>query len=81
MFKEAGWEKNFEYPWEEVFNTIKYMPISEKYSTEQGKIEKEKIIKLLVEEHDFSQERVEGALDKLMKSREKKQQKGLAEWI
>lgn len=81
LFKEAGWENNFEYSWEEVFNTIKYMPISEKYSLEQGKIEKEKIIKLLVDEHDFSQERVEGAIDKLMKSKEKKQQKGLAEWI
>jgi flap endonuclease-1 len=81
LFKEAEWEKHFDFSWQEVFNVIKNMPTTDKYSLEQGDVDKDKVIELLVEKHDFSIERVSNALDKLLKARQKKQQKGLVEWI
>ncbi|MBA7687115.1 hypothetical protein ES703_95575 [subsurface metagenome] len=41
----------------------------------------EEIKKILVEEHDFSEERVEKQLEKLRELKEKKKQKGLNEWV
>jgi len=35
----------------------------------------------LVEQHDFSEERIRNSLDSLMKEKEKKQQKGLGEFF
>jgi flap endonuclease-1 len=81
LFKEAEWGKNFDFPWQEVFGTIKKMPTTDNYSLVQNKIDKERVVKLLVEEHDFSLERVENALDKLLHATKKRQQKGLADWI
>ncbi len=81
LFKEAEWEKYFDFPWQDVFNAVKNMQTTDKYSTEQEKVDKDRVVKLLVEKHDFSHERVNSALDKLLKARQKKQQKGLVEWI
>jgi len=81
LFKEVEWEKHFDFPWTDVFYTIKNMPVEKKYSLEQKKPDKERVIKILVEEHDFSIERVNSALERLSKAKEKKKQKGLAEWI
>ncbi|MBN2112204.1 flap endonuclease-1 [Candidatus Woesearchaeota archaeon] len=81
MFKEAEWENNFDFPWTDVFYAIKKMPVTDEYILETKPIDKEKVLKILVEEHDFSPERVNSALDKLLKSAKNKQQKGLAEWV
>lgn len=80
MFKEAEWEKNFEFSWKTIFDTIKNMKVTKEYDLGQDKVDKERVVKLLVEKHDFSLERVTGALDKLVKATQKKQQKGLTEW-
>jgi flap endonuclease-1 len=45
------------------------------------KVDEEKIKKILVEEHDFSEERVEKQLEKLRKLSEKKKQKGLGDYF
>jgi flap endonuclease-1 len=81
LFKEVEWEKHFDFPWTDVFYAIKRMNVSDDYDLETKQVDREKVIKILVEEHDFSPERVNSALDKLGKARQKKQQKGLAEWI
>ncbi len=81
LFKEVKWEGCFDFPWTDVFYTIKKIPLDEKYSIETNKPDIDKINKILVEEHDFSHERVNSALDKLLKARDKKKQKGLTEWI
>ena len=46
-----------------------------------GKIDEEKIKKILVEEHDFSEDRVNKQLDKLRNAEEKAKQKGLDKWF
>jgi hypothetical protein len=40
-----------------------------------------RVKKILVEEHDFSLERVENALERLKKVQEKSKQKGLDKWF
>jgi len=79
IFKEAKWEESFDYPWKEVFDLIKNMKIADDYELKWEPVNKEKIIEVLVEEHDFSKERVENALAKLEESKDK-QQKSLSDF-
>ena len=81
LFKEAKWDKNFDFPWTDIYYLIKKMPAEKDYNLKIGKINPEEIFELLVEKHDFSKERVEKAIGSLIKSESKKQQKGLGDWI
>jgi flap endonuclease-1 len=79
MFKEVKWD--FEFPWTEVYYLIKKMPVSKDYKLEWKDIDKEKLVKLLVDKHDFSEERVNNTIHKLMEEKEAKQQKGLGDFF
>ena len=57
------------------------MRVKEKYSLEWKEPDKDKLIKFLCDEHDFSLKRVEDALEKLGKDKEKKSQKGLGDFF
>ena len=81
LFREVKWEENFEIEWQEVFNLIKNMPVTDDYELNFSKIDKEKIVKLLVDEHDFSQERVEKNVETLVKSEEGRTQRGLGDFV
>ncbi len=81
LFKEVRWDENFEFPWTDVFYLIKKMPVNDNYSLEWEGLDKEKILKILVDEHDFSEERVNNALKKLIEEKEKRKQKGLQEFF
>lgn len=81
LFKEVKWDDYFDFSWKEVFDTIKEMPVSDDYKMEWKAADKEKVIKLLVDEHDFSLKRVEESLDKLGKLKEKRSQKGLGDFL
>ncbi len=68
------------FEWQEIFEMFKKPEIADadfKFS----KVDEEKIKKILVEEHDFSEERVDKQLEKLRDIEEKKKQKGLNEWV
>ncbi|MBW2999830.1 flap endonuclease-1 [Candidatus Woesearchaeota archaeon] len=80
LFKEAKWNKFFDFSWKDVFDLIKHMKITDKYELKWKPIDKKKVIKVLVEEHDFSKERVEKALERLEESSDKTQ-KGLGEYF
>jgi flap endonuclease-1 len=73
LFLEAKWNEFFDYPWKEVFDTINNMKVSDDYKLEFKPVDREKIIKILVEDHDFGRERVEASLDRLEESSERKQ--------
>ena len=45
------------------------------------KVDESKIKKILVEEHDFSAQRVEKQLERLRELKEKQKQKGLSDWV
>jgi len=80
IFKEAKWDEAFDYPWKEVFDAIKHMRVTDDYKLRWEQVNKEKIIELLVDNHDFSRERVGNALAKLEESNDIKQ-KGLGEFF
>lgn len=81
LFKEAKWDKNFKFPWTDVFYLIKKMPVTDKYKLKWKGIDKDKILKILVDKHDFSEERVNNTLKKLIEEKEKKKQKGLTDFF
>lgn len=81
MFKELKWDENFNFEWTEIFYLIKKMPVADDYNIEFGEINKQEVIRILVEEHDFSRDRIESSLKKLVESQKEKQQKGLGEFF
>lgn len=80
LFKEVKWNAHFEFPWTEVYYLIKKMPTTDEYELEWSSIDKGNLHKLLVDEHDFSEERVKSTLEKFNKETKKKQQKSLADF-
>ena len=81
LFSEARWNDFFEFSWEEVFDLIKNIPVNKNYELKWKDADADKIIKLLVDEHDFSEERIKSQLEGLTKLKEKKGQKGLGEYF
>ena len=68
------------FDWQEIFELF-HKPSVVKADFEFKKVNEEKIKKILVEEHDFSEERVEKQLEKLRELKEKKKQKNLEGWL
>ncbi|MEM5881971.1 MAG: flap endonuclease-1 [Candidatus Aenigmatarchaeota archaeon] len=66
---------------EEIYNFFLNPPIEEKIEIKFLEMDKEKIIKFMVEERDFNEERVINALQKLEESVKKSKQKSLASWF
>ncbi|MBU1204347.1 MAG: flap endonuclease-1 [Nanoarchaeota archaeon] len=81
LFKDVKWNEFFDYPWKEAYNLFKNMPVTNNYSIEWKEPDRDKIINLLVDEHDFAMERIKTVLDRLLKHKENKQQKGLGEFF
>jgi len=81
LFKDVKWNEFFGYPWREVYDLFKNIPIEKEYLIEWKEPNKKEVIDLLVNEHDFAMERVKTVLDKLLKNKKNKQQKGLGEFF
>ncbi len=81
MFKEAEWGKYFDYPWTDVFYLFKNIPTTDDYILEWKDPNIDKIIKLLCDRHDFNKERITVEIEKLIKDKELKTQKGLGEFF
>ncbi len=63
LFSEAKWSDFFDFSWQEVYGIIKNMPVTDKFELTWTPPDKQRIIKLLVDEHDFSMERLEKGLN------------------
>jgi flap endonuclease-1 len=81
LFKEVGWNNYFDYSWKEVYDIISNMPITDSYSLSWNPIDEEKIKKLLVDMHDFAEERVMQSIGSLKETRDKLSQKGLTDFF
>ena len=81
LFNEVKWSEFFDFSWHEVFNLIKNIPVNKHYYLKWAAVDEEKIMKLLVDKHDFSEERVKSQIEGLVKHKEKKNQKGLSEFF
>ncbi|MFH1327079.1 MAG: flap endonuclease-1 [archaeon] len=68
------------FDWKEVFSLFK-KPAVKNENIKFPKLNESKIKKILVEEHDFSLERVEKQLEKLEELKKKASQKGLDKWF
>ena len=81
LFKEVKWQDFFEFSWHEVFDLIKNLPVNKHYHLKWENIHEEEIMKLLVDNHDFSEERVNSQIEEMIKNNENKTQKGLSEFF
>ncbi|MEK6950615.1 MAG: flap endonuclease-1 [Nanoarchaeota archaeon] len=78
LFEQAGWSKHFpDLEWKEVYDTIKFMPVTDEYMLDWQPLDEKKLFHLLVEEYDFSAERVQSKLEKLKSGQTQLKQKGL----
>ncbi len=68
------------FDWTEIFELFK-KPRVVNVEIKQGKIDDKKIKKILVDEHDFSEERIEKQLEKLREFDKRKNQKNLQRWF
>jgi len=81
LFKEAKWPDFFDFSWLEVFDLIKNIPVTKNYELKWSDADENKIMKLLVDKHDFSEERVKSQMQDLIKNKQQKNQKGLNEFF
>ena len=76
-FETAGWSQQYDYSWRKIFNLFKEMPVNTDYELEWRDIDEEGIIKFLVEERSFSEDRIRNSLAKLRKVKEERKQTSL----
>jgi len=65
LFKRVGWQKHFDFDWKEVFYIFKNIKCNDVKGFEFKEPDEDKIIEILVKNHDFSEERVMKYLNKL----------------
>jgi flap endonuclease-1 len=63
LFEKFEWSKYFDYSWKEVYNIFKNIPVTNDYELKWKEINKQKIIELLCDTHDFNKERISKELD------------------
>jgi len=80
LFSEAKFDEYSDHDWKYVYDHFKKMPVTKKYSLQWKGIKKDNIISLLVDKHEFSQDRVMSSLGNLTKEAEKKKQKTLGDF-
>lgn len=80
LFEQVKWGEHCDLPWTDIFYLIKQMKVTDKYDIRFGTPDRQRIARLLVDNHDFSIDRVEGALEPVLKEKEKKQQKRLGDF-
>lgn len=77
VLKEISWQ--FEVSAEEIYNFFRN-PEDKSYSIKFKEIDEDKVKKILCDEHDFSEERIESALRKLREAKSK-EQRSLSKWL
>ncbi len=77
LFEKVEWSKFYDFSWEEVFNTIKDMPVTKDYKLEWSSPNIKAVKEILCEKHDFSEQNVDNKLAKI----KGKSQKGLGQFF
>lgn len=81
IFEKVGWSKYFEVGWKEIFYVIKKMLVKTDYQLEWKEVDIEGLRKMLVEDYEFSADRVDNQMKRWLQEEDKKKQKGLGEWV
>lgn len=79
VLKKLEW--NFDVPAEKIFDFFVNPPASDDYKVEWKQPNSEKIISFLVDEHDFSRDRIEKFAGKLIEAVSKGAQSSLGSWL
>jgi flap endonuclease-1 len=69
-----------QFDWQEIFQLFHKHEVKDE-DFEFGDVDEKKIKEILVERHEFSEDRINKQLEKLRELKEKKKQKGLGEWF
>lgn len=72
---------SLDFDWKNIFEIFKKPNVKKNFSYSFNKPNKEKIIDILCKKHDFSEERVVHALEKLEKAKEEESQESLKKWF
>lgn len=75
LFKEVKWEEAYDFSWKEVFNIFKSIPVTDDYTIQWKKIDEEGLHQFLVNERNFSEDRVKSAIEKISKGNPKNQKR------
>ncbi len=70
-----------DFDWKEVYNIFKNLPIEKDYKLKWKEIDEDKVKEILVEEHQFNEERITIALQKYSEENKLKNQKGLSDFF
>ncbi len=81
LFDHVEWSNYYDISWKEIFDVIKHIPVTDKYTLEWKPVQYEKLVTFLVEKHEFSEDRVRAKLDKLVAQKEKLSQTGLGSFM
>jgi len=76
LFDHVKWSSLNPIDWQEIFNIFKNMPVEKDYKLLFKEPDKAVIEKILIQEYDFSEERVKNLIEKVIK-----EQKGLQKWL
>jgi len=74
-------ELNADFDWKEIYELFENMDVLKKYKLKWESINAKKIRSILVDKHEFNEERVDKVISKLMESNKIKEQTGLGKWM
>ena len=76
---ESGTEMEFD--WNKIFELFKKPDVTSKYEIKFKEINEEKLKKILCKEHDFSEERIDSAVKKIIEGKEEMKQANLKKFF
>jgi len=79
VLEHVKWD--FDVPAEKIFELFKTPETTDSYTLEWNPIDKEKIIQIMVDKHDFSLERVDSQLKQIEETNKQKKQTGLSKFF
>jgi len=79
ILKEIEWK--FDVSAQEIYDFFLNPPVTDNYNLVWKEPNEEGLIKFMVEEHNFSEERIRNAIEKVKQATEKQQQKSLSRWF
>ena len=74
-------ELNPDFDWKKIYAIFKSMPVMKNYQLKWNELDERKVKEILVEKHDFSEERINNLLKRYNENKEEKKQKGLKDFI
>ncbi len=77
LFEELG----ADFDWREIMNLFKQMDVAKKYTLQWHEPDADAIREILVEQHNFSEDRVTNILNRLLQAKKSHEQSGLGKWM